>query len=168
MLWVTQGFKKRARYCFGALMISIARCVCCLLCCVMLMGCVGGFVVAEGVDDIYDAPVELGKRGFATMNQAATVITRQELLKKWGEPYRTEVQGETERLFYKREIGFSGLLAFVLIPIPLVVPVSRPTIVELRNDTLVRVLTMYGDFVAGGVCGIVVWNDGMGPGCLRE
>lgn len=145
------------------------RFVCGVLCASMLMGCVGGLVVAEDLAKTDHAPLELGRRGFATWSPGAPDITKSELLAKWGEPYRVEVRGERELLSYKREIGFSGLVVFALIPIPLVfIPASRSSVAEFQSGILKHVYVYRGQFVAGKVCGIVMWDSGMGPGCVTE
>lgn len=75
-------------------------------------------------------------------------ITKQKLINIWGEPDSIEYikGGRTiEQWIYNREIGWSGIVVFIGIPIPLLVPVGyRNTILTIENGIVIK-----GEFFEG-------------------
>lgn len=139
----------------------------------VLTGCAGMAVVHESVQTYDTPPFALDRRvGFFehddyNFRQRGLVIaaTKEDVLNRWGAPARRSADGASERWHYKREIGWSGMIAFVIVPIPLLVPVGyRETVVEFSGDSLVKMSRAVGR-QRGGVCGIVAHHN-LDIGCV--
>src|SRR6266540_3694179 len=128
-------------------------------------GCVGVAVVHESVETSYAEPFGLGKDvGYFVgnysdhrMEQLVQVRTRSDVLARWGEPAKRLVTESSERWFYHRELGWSGIIPFVVIPIPLLFPVYRDTVLVFHGDMLTAIETQKGT-AQGGACGFILAN----------
>ena len=118
-----------------------------------MCGCVGVASVTEGIKFQYSNPEILPKMGeIQTQSRSVLTYSDDQLVELWGKPDTIEYihsQGgkATEQWIYSREIGWSGVIAFVVIPIPLVVPVGyRDTILTIENGRVVHGKYMSGTF----------------------
>lgn len=72
-------------------------------------------------------------------------VTRGDVLTMWGKPKSSGKDGAQEYLIYNKDIAWRGLLVFVLVPIPLMLPVGHnQTTLFFENDHLVRSTSEYG------------------------
>lgn len=129
-----------------------------------LPGCVGVVVVGES-RETYDArPFAIGRSvgqypdySRKDGQQSPPLAwNRKDVLALWGEPIRKSGSGSTERWFYRRELGWSGVIPAIGIPIPLLVPIGyRETILDFEGESLLRITKLVGG-ERGGLCGLVV------------
>jgi len=153
----------------------VAFCVLAILCATQMSACVGlGFIherertftyERELVLRIWNLYPERGDVGYSYgfESKYQEKHEKEDVLKMWGPPDKTEVQGSTEIWVYQREMGFSGpWLMIVVIPIPLVAPVGyRNTILHFSGDSLVKIVKEEAT-PSGFLCGLVL----IGPGGL--
>ena len=73
------------------------------------------------------------------------------VIRLWGAPSERRTEGLTETWFYRRELAFSGMVVFVVVPIPLLVPIGyRHTYLVFEQGALVRGGVEFGGMVWGG------------------
>lgn len=89
------------------------------------------------------------------------VPTKSQVLAAWGQPDRVETFGiGRERWIYRAGIRWNGLVVFLLIPIPLLVPVGSDHLaLEFAGDALVAAETLNNVPRAGGACGLIPLHD---------
>ncbi len=149
-----------------ALLIPLVMC---------LDGCVGIGVAHESVKT-YSGPFGLEKSvGYFVSRQSdgnyrldlGQVRTKADVLARWGEPAKRVTTESSDRWFYHRELGWSGIFPIVIIPIPLLFPVYRDTVLVFHGDTLTAIEYQEGT-MSGGACGLILDNPhtlGMRLGC---
>ncbi len=83
----------------------------------------------------------------------------------WGEPKSRDVKDGQDRLTYNRDIAWRGLVVFVIVPIPLMLPVGHNEItLTFENDKLSQISSEYGEGNYA-ICGL--HSEGPDPfGCL--
>lgn len=69
-------------------------------------------------------PSEIGELTACKTERAGSLTTEQ-LIAMWGEPKSHEIKDGQEGLTYNRNIAWRGLFGFVIIPIPLLLPVGH-------------------------------------------
>lgn len=141
----------------------------------LLTGCAGVMVVREALESYDQPPFALDRKvGFFDQSNyklrergLVEATTRADVLSRWGEPARRSTNGTSERWHYERELAWSGIVAYAIVPIPLVVPVGyRKTVAEFNGDTLVRMSREVGR-ERGGVCGLV-YRHNFELGCVKQ
>lgn len=136
-------------------------------------GCVGIGVVNESVESYPKPPFALEREVGYFVNDdykykdwgRVLAKTKNDVLALWGEPAKRITNGSSERWFYSRELGWSGLLPVVIVPIPLLVPIGyRETILVFDGDTLTAIEKKRGrERVV--ICGVIPQGHNMGLGC---
>ena len=93
--------------------------------------------------------------------------TKQEVIDLIGEPKKSWSKDGYEYLSYgKEEWRFSGVVVFIIIPIPLLLPVGvKDEIVVFKNDRLEKVIRIgTQDYFVG--CVLTKWEKNFHPTCL--
>ena len=73
----------------------------------------------------------------------------------WGEPDDVDVEGDHETLVYKKGLVFAGVMPFVVIPIPLALPVGQKnTTIECEKGVVVRAYKR-GTTISAAYCGMI-------------
>ncbi len=112
-----------------------------------LSGCVGIAFFHESVKT-YSGPFGLDRSAGDFVSRQKNpnyalhlgeVRTKADVLARWGEPAKRVTAESLERWFYHRELGWSGIVPLVIIPIPLVFPLHRDTVLVFSGDTLTAI-----------------------------
>jgi len=132
----------------------------------VLSACVGAMVVSEGSSIDKSPGLTLQRqRGVVDPYGSGPSYTKFDVRKLWGEPDAIAQSGSVEYWHYNREIGWSGLLIGLVIPIPLMVPTGyRETILEFSGDNLLKVDYRHTKG-RGLLCGILQVHSGFRSGC---
>ncbi len=85
-----------------------------------------------------------------------------ELMAQWGPPNNLTVKGEEKTLTYKHGLVFAGLVPFIVIPIPLVLPVGRKSAVITCHEEQILNALGTATKLSGAVCGIGTFVQGGG------
>ena len=96
-------------------------------------------------------------------------ITKSELLDTWGKPDVLEVglQPSTEIFKYEREIGYSGIVLGLGVPIPLVIPFgSRYTVLQLEDDVVTSIRVIRTGINGGAGCTLGATGHGYQWVCI--
>ena len=122
-------------------------------------GCVGVSTISEGrkynysTPRVYQSIGEITSRQISSLNKGSPVYTpikAKKLVEIWGEPDSIEFidvkNGEIlERWTYNRSVGWSGVVVWLVIPIPLLIPVGyRSTIMTIQDGNVIR-----GEYFSG-------------------
>lgn len=93
------------------------------------------------------------------------VPTSKDFRRAWGDPKSIESSASLTRWKYNIDIAWRGLVVFVVVPIPLMLPVGHnELILSFENDKLVEVSREYGQGNYA-ICGL--HSEGPdGFGCL--
>jgi len=91
--------------------------------------------------------------------------TAEEILKYRGEPDKVRRIDEQEWWYYDRKVAWRGVVAWLIVPIPLLVPIGRnETVYEFNNG--IRIDKVVKDTgYSGFVCGAIFVPDGGYWGC---
>ena len=110
---------------------------------VHLSGCVGVMIVHND-ESTKIHEIEKAKK--------EDLLTKTILLKRYGEP---DEKSENQWTYYRDGFRYFGVMAVVLIPIPLIIPTGKEkNVYEFEGDVVVR-QTFYTDDQHGFVCGIL-------------
>lgn len=83
------------------------------------------------------------------------VLQKSDLLQAWGKPDSVEVQGNEERWIYHDTLRWNGLMFFVVIPVPLMVPVGHDYVaITFRGDVPVSIETK-SEGSSGAICPVI-------------
>ena len=130
----------------------------------LLSGCVG-LVVHGNEQHRAENPILSLERarylGADGVSQTFPVPTKAQVLAAWGRPDRIETSGTgAERWTYTTGIRWNGLVAFLGIPIPLLVPVGSDQLaLEFAGDSVAALETLNNAAKAGGACGLFPGHD---------
>ena len=141
----------------------------------LLVGCVGGGpvvtktstteVVRTGHSNIkYCIANEIGRLLMCYKGQEPFTTTEQ-FISVWGKPKSHEVKDGQDYLTYNTDLAWRGLVIFVIIPIPLLLPVGHNEMhLVFEHNQLVRVEKEFGQGNYA-ICGL--HSEGPDPiGCL--
>ena len=126
----------------------------------LLTGCVGGALVYPTKFSI-EHPTTIGdKAGYIysfghPLASSKAPIKCSEIIARWGEPDHKSVDGN-EAIFVYKEEGFAwtGIMPFIVIPIPLIFPVeSNSTTLICKDDAVTRVSQTVSGYSAA-YCGM--------------
>jgi hypothetical protein len=78
-----------------------------------------------------------------------------ELKEQWGEPSSTAASGNRTTLTYRHDLIWAGIVAMLVLPIPLALPIGRKrTTIECADDVIVKASgTQTGSSAA--YCGLI-------------
>src|SRR3974390_105990 len=138
--------------------------------CLLLQGCVGGVVVKTRTTVINDPvipfyseiPQPTSRKDLpGATNEAA--YTPDILRKYWNGPdLVSHGAGSDEIWTYKSRLIWKGVVPFVIVPIPLILPVAREKVcLTLRDGDVVSGSTTRSH-TAGGTYGVILTPDGSG------
>lgn len=124
----------------------------------LLQGCVGGWVISNPQTDYAVDSVALRGKGYLASSMEASNWHLDEVLRVWGAPDRRRDEGRRTVLYYRSGLAWSGVVPWVLIPIPVVVPVgTNQAVLVFEDERLVSASAEDRDG-AGGLCGLFM-ND---------
>jgi hypothetical protein len=132
-------------------------------------GCVG-FAFHGNEHHRADNPILTADRahydGSDSSNRRFPVPTKNQVLAAWGKPDRIEMSSQgNERWIYENGIRWNGVVLFLLIPVPLLIPVgSDYMVVEYAGDSVVAVETINNAVKSYAGCGFYAFHD-IGFGC---
>jgi len=150
-----------------------------IMLCPFLQGCVGGVILKTRTEVINDPLIpfysEIPQPMSRTNSPEATnivVYTPDMLRKYWVTPDLVSQGAGSEEIWtYKSRLVWKGVIPFVIIPIPLILPLEREKVcLTLRDGHVVSASTTrshiagatYGIFLGpdgGGKWGIMAWKD---------
>ena len=158
---------------------STARRLLLVALCALIQGCVGGGVAWTEKETCQNPNLEgfhgEGKpHSYGAAETNITAFTPAWLRTNWGEPTslrRTGPSGTNEIWTYKDDLNWNGVMLFVIIPIPLELPLGREwTELEIQEGRVIR-WTRRSTRTAGGIVGYTVGPcglNGFGPHSLSE
>ena len=146
-----------------------------LMLCPLLQGCVGAIVLKTRTEAISDPvipfdseipqPVSRQKSPEATN----TVVYTSELLRKyWNSPDLVTKSAGSEQIWtYKTRLVWKGVIPFVIVPIPLILPVAREKVCLTLHDGHVVSASTTRSHIAGGTYGMFLGpEDNLGWGAF--
>ncbi|MFT6331690.1 MAG: hypothetical protein ACJAW3_000007 [Lentimonas sp.] len=78
-------------------------------------------------------------------NSETKDYSKNDLLSLWGKPNKKNNIEEFEYWIYRREVGFSGIVPEIIIPLPILIPSGyRHTILVFKNNNLESLIEEYG------------------------
>jgi hypothetical protein len=152
----------------------------CLFLCLLLQGCVGGAVLKSRTETFRDPVVgrqkdDLSERATllrdlpqrvpdADMSSITNVViyTSAWLKDCWGKPVSIAHSGAydlDEIWTYKFDLVWEGVEPFIVVPIPIEIPVRRETVQFVLRDDCVINATRIGPYRVGGVAGFIFSPD---------
>ena len=94
-------------------------------------------------------------------------ITPEILVGIWGQPNKQKLEDGVRILIYRHGIAWRGLTVFVVVPLPLLLPLGHnDAIFKFRNNRLVRVEYTYNELDAA-ICGLYSTGPN-GIGCIAH
>ncbi len=127
-----------------------------------MAGCgIGGGLVAENRTS-YNQFTLRPARGVVEPGRGPSSLTAAAIVGAWGDPDSKDVDGDCEVWRYHRELAVSGIVAWLILPIPLVVPTGwRDTAIYLVDGIPVGAEREFGDWSLVG-CGLLIHAGGCG------
>lgn len=136
----------------------------------LLCGCVGigmSYTQTAASDDV----VLAGQRGmliYRVKDPAFRPIEKCAVLRGWGPPDEVSRESATETLRYNHDLRWNGVVVWLILPIPLMVPVGRNYVdLTFEADRLVRVATK-GENGSGFLCPVLKNPHTLEIGCAVE
>lgn len=134
-----------------------------LLCCALLSGCVGAVVFFPDVVSHTSPGLALGAQRGKILRHPPTTekYNKEKVTNLWGTPDLVVSTEHGERWHYARGFTWSGILLFVIVPIPLMAPVGHShTALEFEGSELINI-EEDREWSFGGVCGFRphLWLD---------
>jgi hypothetical protein len=141
--------------------------------CLLLQGCVGVGVLKTHTKVINDpeislysnnpSPDDVGKRS-SPAGTNAVIYTTGWLQTYWGHPNSiTRIVGSPDEIWtYKSRLIWEGVIPFVIIPIPLVLPVRKEKVCFTLHDGRVINASITQECMVGGTYGVILSPEGGG------
>ena len=121
----------------------------------LVSGCAGVGVLYPGEWYDINKPAIGSTSGHYYKNQNNKEFTCEQVEKLWGQPDVVTVEGGKTVLVYKNGLVFAGVMPFVVIPIPLALPVGQKnTTIECENGVVVRAYKT-GTTISAAYCGMI-------------
>ena len=144
--------------------------------CLLLQGCVGVGVMKTRTKVIDDPEISLNSSYSSALSPDdvskrtsrggtnAVIYTAAQLQEFWGHPnHITLVSGSSDELWtYKSRTIWEGVIPVMIIPIPLVLPVTREKVRFTIRDGRVINARITRSAMAGGAYGMILGPDGRG------
>ena len=136
---------------------------------VLCSGCVG-FAVHGDEHHRAERPILSIDRaryfGSDSINGQFPVPTKSHVFDAWGKPDRVDTSSQgNQRWIYKNGIRWNGIVVFLGIPIPLLIPVGRDYLaIEYSGDSVTAVDTVTNEVQSAAACGFYAFHD-IGFGC---
>ena len=139
--------------------------------CPLLQGCVGVVVPGPRTEIIDNPTISSYVRepdGVTKRNSSeatnSVVYTSEWLLTRWGTPQSIRhVAGSSDEIWiYKSGTIWAGVVPFVLIPVPLMLPISKEKVSFSLHDRRVVRATVTKPWVVGGTFGFIPNPEGGG------
>jgi len=121
----------------------------------LVSGCAGVGVLYP--HDWYDInnPAIGSTPGHYFSNNTNRAFTCDQVRAWWGAPDDSVVAGDNEILVYKSGLVFAGVMPFVVVPVPLALPVGQKKIsVECVQGRVVRAYKL-GTTISAAYCGVI-------------
>jgi hypothetical protein len=150
-------------------MINVGALLCIAVTAALCSGCVG-FVVHGNEHHRAEKPILSVDRGRYLGSDGANgrfpVPTQSHVIQAWGKPDRVETSDQgNSRWIYKNGIRWNGVVVFLGIPIPLLIPVGSDYLaVEYAGESVIAVDTLTNEVQSGAACGFYAVHD-IGFGC---
>jgi hypothetical protein len=93
-----------------------------------------------------------------------SIITKEQLRLEKGEPSR--IEGDVW-VYELNSNNWVGVVPFIIVPIPLVLPLSEERIEYEFTAEGLKSATLYTTRMKGGICGIVPEGHGLKLGCFK-
>ncbi len=105
-----------------------------------ISSCVGGGVIYPGEKRAMESPSVSSIKGrYSSSQNQKNNLTCQNIQEKWGAPDNIELIEDLEVLTYKNGLVWAGVLPFIVIPIPMAIPIGQETtIIECKNNIAIR------------------------------
>jgi hypothetical protein len=133
---------------------------------IFLSGCVGIAVVGT-TKDTYGPNVTLHEYRLLIRTSSPQQVSKEDVLKKWGEPDQKRKDGESEIWTYKNipeQVSWTGIVLGLIIPLPLVVSTGyHKTSMIFTGDLLTDSDRTKKE--AGGFMCALITPDGFRPAC---
>ncbi|MCJ8314228.1 MAG: hypothetical protein HRU38_18930 [Saccharospirillaceae bacterium] len=135
-----------------------------------MSSCVGIVALNPGTEK-YENPVRSYTGNWLIAHNGNTPIKKIDVILRWGEPSsKEELSDGTEKWVFKSGVRFLGLIPFVIIPIPLIVPVGKNSWTLILKDGVVIYAEHKNTSGKGFICGLSVkdglsGDSGKSPGC---
>ena len=119
-----------------------------LIATVLASGCVGLAIPKEDSNSYPIPGVTLSSRSWTSGPAGHTqTYTKEEVLKEWGTPDETSFSEGMEHWSYNSEIRWIGVIVFLLIPLPIMVPTGHhTTTLDFVGEDLTMVHSRHGTF----------------------
>jgi hypothetical protein len=125
---------------------------------VSLTSCVG-YAVLSG--DKSEIPKNAEGNMYAINDKAG-------ILQVHGKPVKIEFKDGKEYWTYKKNIAFRGLIAALIIPIPLLIPTGyNKTVFEFNNDVRIKTTVEYSRTRSAFFCGFILTPENIRFGCMQ-
>ena len=144
--------------------MSVRTCLAAVVTAALCSGCVG-FAVHGDEHHRAERPILSIDRaryvGSDSVNNKFPTPTKGHVLDAWGKPDRIETSSQgNPRWIYETGIRWNGIVVFLGIPIPLLIPVgSDYMVVEYAGDSVVAVETVNNEVKSGAGCGFYAVHD---------
>lgn len=125
---------------------------------IFLTGCVGYIATDNQMKEFKQGEFSLGVRGFV-IGHMAEEISQEKLIQAWGEPDLKYREGGYEYWRYdKDKYIWSGVVAVVIIPIPLMVPTGTDHAIFKVHDTNILSVSENRNFGKTVLCGLFLMD----------
>jgi hypothetical protein len=138
--------------------------------CVLLQGCVGAVVLKTRTEVINDPVIQFDSeipqpisRKDSPEGTNTVVYTPELLLKYWNSPDLVSHGAGSEEIWtYKSRLVWKGVIPFVIVPIPLILPLGKETVCLTLRDGHVVSASMTRSHTAGATFGMYLNPEGGG------